>query len=189
LPERETWLSAPNAIAIVVEALPISLGAAGAALCDACAAGTVRWRDDADDSFAMPIRVQPGLTRRAWAEGHIDFDRAELVSGRHRYELCFLLISGSDLLFWLSQQPNRRAGNTETKPAEPTTKTRPKYTVEEIQREVDDYLASQRGKRVPEKAYLPAIGARLRGAPRAAIRRAVELRQPRTLGRPKKSPQ
>jgi len=113
------WLYIPQAVQIMAKRLALSIGAAGAALCEACASGSVRfrWRDDdwPTDGFIVPIRTMPGglgrsqrLTRHVWSAAHIDRDA--VVSDCGRYEL--VQISRDDLEFWLSPREHRMAAAT-----------------------------------------------------------------------------
>ena len=118
------WLYIPQAVQILAERLELSIGAAGATLCDACASGSVRISlcddDWPTDGFIVPIRTMPGslgrsqrLTRHVWAQAHIDRDA--VVSDSGRYEA--VRISRQDLAFWLSQRLNRTSAGTDfTKP-------------------------------------------------------------------------
>ena len=177
------WLFIDRAVQMTAERLAISIGAAGAALCDACASGAVRWRD----WDPVPItRPGLGLTREVWKQAHIDRD-AVVIGGGESYEL--VQISRDDLEFWLSQQPTPKASSAGTDPAKPATNRRTKYTDEQILKAVDDCLETLGGgKRVVEKALLPAVLDRLPGCPRQPIREALARRQQPQRGAPKKSP-
>ena len=91
----ESWLSVPNAVCIIADAFAMSIGAAGAALCEACAHQQIRWHQLGFHSPPNP---------EAWRIGHID-NKGDLVSGIFRYEAPFLRISGGDLAYWLRQHP------------------------------------------------------------------------------------
>jgi hypothetical protein len=98
------WLDLAAASHVVAEHLRTPLGAAGAALCTACATGAIRWRE-LNDCWAVPIRTVPPLTRQVWARGHIYPERCELVDRSHRYEM--IVICRADLLAYFRNSEMR----------------------------------------------------------------------------------
>lgn len=148
------WVHVPNAVDWVRDALSLSEGAAGAALCGACASGMVRWR--LADPFVRPP------SRKHWHHAHIDSD-GNMVSGATRWEALYLRISAVDLLFWLQQQPNYtgpqapksergRAGISNDGKERPRLKTGPKTNATE------NMAADLLSKLVDEKISLKELG-------------------------------
>jgi hypothetical protein len=135
---KERWLNIWDAANLVMTRLKVSVGAAQARLCEACASGMVRWRR-ADWRYSMHIGIDHSLlTRDVWRRAHIDLDEGEVADGHRRFAVA---ISNEDLHFWLLQElkGNWASEEDDSEPYQPLAEvterirqSNPKVTVEDI---------------------------------------------------------
>jgi len=144
--QAKMWPSISQAVGIVAEERAISPGAAGAALCEACASGVIRWKARrADDlewpsaGFVVPIRTSPGsiygsrrgvLTREVWRRAHIA--GGMVIDGDDRY---VVEINAADLAFWL---PNRRQAEMDGQSRGPGRPGMRRELADELRRRADE---------------------------------------------------
>jgi hypothetical protein len=91
-PDHGPWPSLAWCVRHVARTLDLSIGRAGAAICEACAAGSIRW------SGWIVERPTP----QDWRDGRIDASGRYLIARNHCHDLLWL--SGDDLADWLRRR-------------------------------------------------------------------------------------
>jgi len=104
-PGDGAWPSLAWCVQHVAGTLGLSIGTAGAKMCEACAAGSIRW------SGWRIERPSP----QDWRDGRIDASGRYLIACNHCHDLLWL--SGDDLADWLQRRQSEPGTTRDKAPA------------------------------------------------------------------------